>query len=163
MSTTAVPAFWTIFTRLHPLGDSRRVTPSSWAQEEALFEILTDHGRGRLQEDPKAIRKRFDSLCTNRASKYRRRGQLEKAFRANSTLITPPNSNPAQQAVLRELAAQAEGKLSPDERRIFILLAQGYSIESVARKLGLLPSTLRSRIHRVRLLMRRNFEFILKG
>jgi hypothetical protein len=150
MTATFLPPFWALFTRLQPLGNSRRITPISWAREEALDEILIDYRLGKLPEDSKTIQKRFDSLCTNRATKYRRRLELDSAHGSNSPSSSRCSSNPGELAAVRELVWRIEKALSPQERAIFNLLAQGNSIEFVATIFGLVPSTLRSRIHRLR-------------
>jgi DNA-directed RNA polymerase specialized sigma24 family protein len=66
------------------------------------------------------------------------------------TLPLGPTSDPAEVIEIRDLVAQAMRPLNQDDRATFVLLANGWSPEEIARMYGINRNTLDARIGRAR-------------
>jgi hypothetical protein len=66
------------------------------------------------------------------------------------TLPLGPTSDPAEVIEIRDLVAQAMRPLNQDDRATFVLLADGWSPEEIARMHGINRNTLDARISRAR-------------
>jgi hypothetical protein len=65
-------------------------------------------------------------------------------------VVIDPLSDPAGDVVLRDLLTRTLEPMSPDDRRSFVLLEQGWSPAEIAQMLGIPRNTLDARISRAR-------------
>lgn len=126
-------------------------------------------------EDPQALSAWLYTAAKNRCWQGRRRATYRKSValedlmpgeaELNSLLLADRNASPEQQVLSRqdhELVHQAVLTLPSDYRIVLVLHdMEELDTELVARILGLRPGTVRVRLHRARLLLRRELDRLL--
>ena len=72
-----LPPLWSALLELQQLTDSSRITARSHATDEAFAAVLDELDPGNHPPSPEVVRRRFDSLVSNRAKKFRARMAIE--------------------------------------------------------------------------------------
>jgi len=146
--------------RYFPEPDLVPLAPSQAQIEEA---------RGRLPELPGARRDRYASelgLAPDDAAQLAFDAELGAFFeRAAELAVAPARDDPAREHIRKEAIAQLESAIAalPIAYRVPIILKEivGLSVNEVAIAAGIPPGTVKSHLHRGRLMLRRWLEGVL--
>ena len=159
---------WTAFARLQHSLERKRTCTESWACEEALTNLLDDFASGI--PSPQELKRRFQSLVLNRSRKHRNRARLDERHCATNGPSTNRNGEPIESTASRdrrivmeasELAARRElvsfvrSAVQADDWRSMWRLACGDEYVLVARGRGITAGQLRTRICRLRAVLRK--------
>jgi DNA-binding CsgD family transcriptional regulator len=151
MSAADIPAPWRIFQILQSSAAGRKLDPFGLGHDEALTELpglFHPSDTGATLPDPERLRRRFDHLRANRATKFRRRAKLDRQIAKR----TPSAVTEAVDEVVavKELTELVHLETSESEWELLRLLADGFTYNEIADRHGTSVESLKSRVSRVR-------------
>jgi DNA-binding NarL/FixJ family response regulator len=114
-----------------------------------------------LHADPEYVRQAFSAGAAGYVLKSADHGELELAIRAvarGGTWIDPAISQPIVDALVRGDASAAFELLTPRQREVLQLVAEGHSTKAIADRLGVSVKTVES--HRAQLMRRLDVDSV---
>lgn len=147
----SLPFPWNTFSELQRATDTSVV---SHARDEALSELLDDFADGSVPRDSEAMLRRYRSLVTNRAKKYRSRRQVARQVEHHERRRLERH-DAFERAADREIATVALRAIDEDDRQLFSeIFIRGWSYEEAAKSRRRPIGTIKARISRLRKQMR---------
>jgi hypothetical protein len=141
------PIPWEVIARLQSKSNPRTTHPRSLGREEAFEGILEDLFDQRILPEAEVIERRFDYLCANRATKYRRRVHLRRVWSSQQRPGIPDSS---QKLATHELVERLRKVVQAADYCCLLQLAEGHSYADVAARHSLNEGNLKSRVCRAR-------------
>ncbi len=142
---------WRVYSDLQKSDAGRRIDPFGFGHDEALTELselFKPTGRGDDFPDPDRIRRWFDTLRANRATKFRGRAALDRKFTGRAA--SRPSPAMVDILAVEELAGMVRRETSESEWDLLHQLADGYTYGEIAGRRGVSIATLKSRVSRIR-------------
>jgi hypothetical protein len=141
------PIPWEVLARLQSQSDPRTTHARSLGREEAFEGVLDDLLNHRILAEAEQIERRFNNLCANRATKYRRRACLLRRWRVGQRHDGP---DPSERLLTQDLIEHVRRAISANDYRYLLQLAEGRSYAQVATWHSMREGNLRSRVCRAR-------------
>ena len=145
---------WQAICRCQQYADSNKLTPATFAVDEALTDLISDRSVFAEGHDPDAaeVERRFSSLTRNRRSKHLRRAELtESAARYRTSFATGPETRAASDVDNDDLLSHLRAASNPADWQ----LIEAHAVDALLNvNSGLSAGAMRNRLCRARKRMR---------
>ncbi len=144
------PSFQELYEQYSPLvyRTALRVTGNTADAEDAMQAVFLRLMNQPSHEFGQAAENYLRRAATNAAIDILRRKQSQ---RESPIDLSPEQTTPAKDALLKESLRRALGRLDPEDAQLFTLRnLEGFSYEELAVMFGVERGTVASRLHRIR-------------
>lgn len=144
-----LPFPWNTLRRLQAVTDSTIVNARTNGREEALCLLVEELALGKIPSSAEAMERRYRTLSSNRAVKYRNRKSLAEQV-AYELQAKHAEQDPAELMTVRQVTAVVLERVEQEEWELLQLLSEEATYSEVAGKLTVPIGTLKARVSRLR-------------